>query len=352
MAQQTWATMSRMFGAAGDQPLAVQAAHDFLNSGGSAVGAVLSGFFLEAGARAGVLLGPLVVIVAGIGSGVRVFDGRLRQPGLGTKRPRGFTSDERIPGAARFAVPQAIAAAVVAHAYDRTGSFAEVLRRGIRQARQLGAEARAGVLEGVQAQGARFLGSPQIARSLLHVAGVSEGGLLTTADLAAVPSLDFAALVHPEMQDWTVAPWQSDDSESPTCAVGDASGSVSETLTSTMLLCAVDSRGTFAGLCYQNATQGVVIEALEIEAPSSAVPVMRGVPRVAPGTCLPAPAPLAVQVSRGKAVSIVGDATLRSLSPGAIMNPRLRIQRHPDTRQVTVNHPLPALGELAKLSKD
>jgi hypothetical protein len=339
--------MSSMVGATGNQLPAVQAAYDFLDSGGSAVGAVLSGFFVEAGEHAGVLLGPLVVMVAGIGSGVRVFDGRLRQPGLGTKRPRGFTPGAGIPRGARLAVPQAIAAAVVAHAYERTGSFAEVLKRGIRQARQAGAEARAEVLESVQSQGARFLSSPQIARPLLHVAGVSEGGLLTPADLASVSNLDFAARVHPELQDWAVVPWSSDESARSNRVAVDASTEVLEETTSTMLLCAVDARGIFAGISYQNVSHGVTIEELELEAPMSAVPVKRGIPRVSPGTCLPAPAPFAIQTSRGVAVSIVGDSRLDFLTSTSIMNPQLRIQRQPDTRRVTVNEQLTELREFA-----
>ena len=128
----------------------MQAAQDFLLAGGSAVGAVLSGFFAACRAYAGILVGPLSLLVAGVGSGVRAFDGRLRQPGLGTRRPRGFLSEGEIPAAARVAVPQSIAAAVVAHAYDRGGPISEVLKRGIRQAKQVGSEARAEVLQNIR----------------------------------------------------------------------------------------------------------------------------------------------------------------------------------------------------------
>lgn len=193
--------MNAQYGAVGNQPIAVQAAQEFLLSGGSAVGAVLSGFFAACGAHAGILLGPLSILIAGIGSGVRVFDGRLRQPGLGTKRPRGFLNEHEIPPAARVAVPQFIAAAVVAQAYDGGGPITEVLKRGIRQARQVGSEARAEVLQSIRGQGAKAMSSPSVARPLLHIAGISEGGLLTSADLAAVSDLDFAARSHPTVPD-------------------------------------------------------------------------------------------------------------------------------------------------------
>ncbi|MGC4065984.1 MAG: hypothetical protein QM784_15310 [Polyangiaceae bacterium] len=77
--------------------VAAEAADECLLAGGSAVAAVLCGFFAAAGAYSGVLLGPLSLLVAGVGSGARAFDGRLRQPGLGTKRPRGFRDEESHP---------------------------------------------------------------------------------------------------------------------------------------------------------------------------------------------------------------------------------------------------------------
>ena len=63
-----------------NDPIAEEAALAQLSQGGSAVGAVLAGFFAAAGGYSGVLLSPLTVLVAGIGTGGRAFDGRLRQP--------------------------------------------------------------------------------------------------------------------------------------------------------------------------------------------------------------------------------------------------------------------------------
>src|SRR5262245_50858028 len=96
--------------AVANDPAAEDAASDYLLSGGSAIGAVLAGYFAAAGAYAGVLLGPLTVLIGGTGMGARAFDGRLRQPGLGTKRPRGFLPEETIPDAARIGVPTGVAA--------------------------------------------------------------------------------------------------------------------------------------------------------------------------------------------------------------------------------------------------
>jgi gamma-glutamyltranspeptidase/glutathione hydrolase len=344
--------MTVQYSAVGNQPVAVQAAQEFLLSGGSAVGAVLSGFFAASGAYAGVLLGPLSILVAGIGSGVRAFDGRLRQPGLGTKRPRGFLNDDDIPAAARIAVPQAIAAAVVAHAYDRGGPIAEVLKRGIRQARQVGSEARAEILQSIRGQGARVLSSPSVARPLMHVAGISEGGLLTSADLAAISDLDVSASAHPTVSSWFEAPWADEEMN---CSADSEIGSASEASDDAgvdplagrasslsvdsrlMVLVAVDNRGVFAGVAYEWTTNGIAIDGLELEAPACAVPVMRGITRIAPGCPVPAAVPIAIQVVSGQPIGIVCDSRIRRLDERGIAQSQYRIIRDPATRAVTAS---------------
>ena len=60
-------------GAIANDRVAEEAAQELLSSGGSAVGAVLSGFFAAAGGYAGVLLGPVSVLVGGVGIGMRGF---------------------------------------------------------------------------------------------------------------------------------------------------------------------------------------------------------------------------------------------------------------------------------------
>jgi hypothetical protein len=317
--------MSGHFGAVGNQPVAVQAAQEFLLSGGSAVGAVLAGFFSACGAHAGILLGPLSLIVAGVGSGVRAFDGRLRQPGLGTKRPRGFLNDDEVPPAARVAVPQSIAAAVVAHAYDRGGPISEVVKRGVRQAKQVGSQARAEVLQSIRAQGARALSSPGLARPLLHVAGISEGGLVTSADLATVAAIDVAATSHPRANEWMQVPW---------AAGNDNDGDRPSSDSLPMALAAVDSRGVFAAAAYSWTTNGIVIEELDLEAPPCAMPVMRGITRIAPGCPIPAAAPLAIQVLGGRPIAVACDPRATRLDFRNIEQAPLRIFRDPESRIV------------------
>ncbi len=267
--------------AIGNDPIAEEAAQDFLIAGGSAVGAVLSGYFSACGGYAGVLLGPLTILVAGIGVGARAFDGRVCQPGRGAKRPRGFLLDEEVPAAAKVGVPTSVAAALVAHAYDGSQRLAAIVKPGISRAQRSGADSRAEVLRRVRAVGASALGEPSFVRPMLHVAGQSEGGMITPTDFAAILELDApAASQMIDGHSVFEAPWAeaAEASQGIGCA-----------------LCAVDSRGVFAALSYRRTTDGIPIEELELEAPEAAVPVLRGVERVAPGTRIPAPAPIAIR---------------------------------------------------------
>jgi gamma-glutamyltranspeptidase/glutathione hydrolase len=278
--------MKRRAAVLANDPVAEEAAQDFMTPSGSAVGAVLAGFFAAAGAYAGVLLGPVSVLVGGVGQGVRAFDGRLRQPGLGIKRPRGFTAAEPIPDAARVGVPCGVAAALVAHAYDAGQSLGSVLRAGVQRAERSGAPARARLLQRIRAVGAAALAEVSFTRALLRVAGPSEGGLITPSDFAALPEVDVPALERPG---WggilAEPPWARDLAglgEHPGLGIG-------------YCVCAVDARGVLATLCYRRVDAGLGIGELELEAPLSAVPVRRGVARFAPGKPLPAPAPIGLR---------------------------------------------------------
>ncbi len=300
---------------------------------------------MACGAHAGVLLGPLTVLVAGVGSGARAFDGRLRQPGLGTKRPRGFTDYSEIPTAARVAAPHAIAAAVVAHAYDRSGPIAEVIRRAIRQAKQVGADARAEVLESVRSLGAKAVSSTMISRPLLHTAGISEGGLLTPADLNAVFDMDLAATPNPSAADWLEAPWLAEQSSPLEGAAVDRPSQVEPELVDSIVkvIAAVDNRGFFAAAAYSMTPNGIAIEELELEAPASAMPVMRGVTRIAPGCPIPAPMPIALEMSGGRPVAVVCDPGVWRLNSELIRNAPLRVARDPSSRVVTTKNRLAAV---------
>lgn len=304
--------------AVANDPASEDAANDYLLSGGSAIGAVLAGFFAAAGAYAGVLLSPISLLVGGTGMGARAFDGRLRQPGLGTKRPRGFRAEDPIPDAARVAIPTGVAAALVAQAYDGEQKLRAIMKASIARAERSGAEGRVELLKRIRAVGASALAEPAFTRPLLHVAGPSQGGLVTPADFGKVGDVDRDAVEH-VVGDHTVfeAPWSAE--ATPECAAPLGIGCA---------VLAVDIHGVFAAAAYRRITDGLVIEELELEAPLVAVPVERGVARVAPGVPLPAPAPLAlVRNAEGALHEIVSSPSDVRLDPTALDAAPLRIRR-------------------------
>ncbi|MBK7586785.1 MAG: hypothetical protein IPI67_42185 [Myxococcales bacterium] len=319
--------MKRRGAAISNDPVAAEAAREQLAVGGSAVGAVLAGFFAAAGAHAGVLLGPVSILVGGVGVGARAFDGRMRQPGQGAKRPRGTLPSGEVPDAARVAVPTAITAAAVALASDGERSLASLVKLGISRAERGGADGRAGVLKLVRSAGAGAFNDSSFVRAMLRVAGPSQGGLLSPADFAAVPEVDTDAVVRTEAgQRWFEVPWASA-----------AKGMDVGELGSGCAICAVDVRRVFAAVCYRRLVSGFTIDELDLEAPLAAVPVMRGVPRVAPGARIDAPAPLALLTdASGVATEIVSAPGALSLGAGDFEAATLRLRCHLATGEVDV----------------
>lgn len=319
--------MTARASAVASDPVAAEAAEDAVLSGHTALAAVVSAFFASAGAYAGVLLSPVSILVAGVGVGARAFDGRLRQPGLGVRRPRGFRADEPIPEAARFAVPVGAAACLVALGYEGDAKLNRLLRPGVARARRAGASSRAALLERIRNAGASALTEAAFIRPLLHVAGPSQGGLLMPSDFRALSELDQeAAAVDCAGEELLVCPWSADAPPAkglePDLGVGHA-------------ICAVDARGVFAALAYRRVLDGILVDELELEAPRAAVPVRRGVTRVAPGSALPAPAPIGIR--RGAAGAPedarAHPAATRSAQE-ALSEPSLRIRRDPSTKTV------------------
>lgn len=252
----------------------------------SAVSAVVAGFFYAAGAHDDVLLSPTVLLVAGVGSGARAFDGRLRQPGVGAKRPRGFLETDTVPLAARVALPTTVPALSLALAYQGKGSLTGLVRPGVNAAEAAGKPSRAAVLERIGAVGAQALGESAFAQPFLHVASPSEGGLLTQADFSAGPEdLSVSALPQPHESGMTlVPPFDAPISLDAAFGTGEA-------------IVAIDALGVFAALSYRRLGDGLRVDALELVAPVAAAPVLRGHPRVRPGSRLLSPAPLGVRAT-------------------------------------------------------
>lgn len=308
-----------------NDPLAEEAAVAQLGQGGSAVGAVLAGFFAAAGGYSGVLLSPLTLLVAGIGTGGRAFDGRLRQPGLGTKRPRGFLPEETVPQAARVAVPAAVAAAAVANAYDGAKSLGSLVKHGILRAERAGADGRAEVLARVRSVGQTALGEQTFMRPFLRLAGPSEGGLVTPADFTNITDIDHAASTRRVADsDYLEAPWSEAWGQEP----------LPPELGIGAVVCAVDVRGVFAAAAYFRPSDGLELDDLALLAPYVAIPTQRGVPRQQPGSALPSPAPIAVRCNaEGVPVEVCAEPGSGSLVFGSPA--RLSISRDPVSRDVS-----------------
>ena len=303
------------------------ASREALHSSGSAVTAVLAGFFSACAEYPGVLLGPLSILLAGIGSGVRTFDGRLRQPGIGIKRPRGYLPDREIPMSARIATPTAVVAAVVANTYDGRPSLGPALRDAVSLASERGATVRSRLLASIEAMGPRATAEAMFAGPLLAIAGPSEGGLLTARDLSAIPKqVDLPASIHPEDPNWRWAPWADQPPSEPVEERG-----------ATEVVCAVDARGVFAAAVFEIPVGGVAIEDLQLTAPAAAVPVRRSVRRVEPGQPLFSPCPVAVRLEAGSPVEIVACPEVTHPTLDDLKRPSLSLRQDPQSRRVTIS---------------
>lgn len=269
---------------ASDDSAAV-ACEEAISAGLSPLRVVVAGYLALAGQHPGVLLSPFGLLLHGLGAS-RAFDGRLRQPGLGTKRPRGFLDDEAVPASAYVAAPQAVPALFVALSYDSNRRTSELFKHALLNAKQAGAERRHHVLTRVRELGARAFAATELYRPLIHIGGASEGGVLGTKDFEPVPTIDMATAQHrvevPTPAGTTDGvsvsfPWQESANATPGCVPG--------------YVAAVDRRGMGVLLRYEHAIDGVAVDELELIAPRAAAPVRRGQRRVRPGDVLPGFAP-------------------------------------------------------------
>lgn len=314
--------MSRSLATATD-PIVEEAANDYLAASGSATGAVLCGFFAAAGAYGGVLLGPVSILVGGTGRGARAFDGRLRQPGQGIKRPRGVKAEDAVPDQARIAVPASIPAAMVAYAYDGGQSLTSILRTGIQRATRAGAEARAGLLRQVRSSGAATFAETSFVRSMLRIAGPSQGGLLTPTDFSKISNVDHEAIsVAHSGGNLFVTPWEPEGEDADSEAFGSGAAVI-----------AADVRGQLAALSYRRLVDGYPLEELELDVPLAGSPVRRGERRVAPGACIAAPAAIGL-LSDEKGAWIEVMATPGSARLDAESAVRLALRRDPASKEV------------------
>jgi hypothetical protein len=269
---------------------------------GNAVDAVVAGVFAAAAAAPSVLFGPVQILFGGAGLGLRAVDGRVRQPGKGAPRPRGFTADQAVPPAARVGVPALPAALAAAIASSGAMTLAQVMAPAVAQA----SGPRKDLLRQIAQRGPAILATESVSGEIVAVCGRIAGGLVTRDDLEAVlpaivPTQELA--LRGEVRRAAFIPWRE------SAIVTARQGSLGATRTEaslagayTQVVAAVDHRGLVAVACYERRDDGVPIEPLGVVAPFTASPVLRGQTRVRPGTPVPAAAPIALVRTAEEAV--------------------------------------------------
>jgi hypothetical protein len=284
---------------AATDPEAERAAEATLKAHGRSVDAVIAAFFAAAGADAAALCAPVVALVAGVGMGVRWFDGRSLQPGSGARRPRGLVAGAPIPAAAYVAVPRAVAMVTVLHAYGASLSLAALVRRGAALADEQGSARRAALLRAIGRRAAGAMRTSEVQRHLLVAAGPASGGLLSEADLeSALPDDGPAELVTVAPGLGVALPPAAAEARARLRSAG-SRGSAAPARRGTALrsahyAVAADSRGVVAALAWAPDAEGLLVPELELRLTRDAVPVMRGISRLTPGTTRPAAAPIAL----------------------------------------------------------
>lgn len=277
-------TAGRRRAAAASESHVAEAAREVL-ARGNAVDAVVGGVLMAAAESAGVLLGPLQLLAGGAGAGLIALDGRVRQPGLGAPRPRGFLGTEPIPDAARVGVPFLPAALATAVASLGAGTLLRAAGPALAWARTRAPE-RAVLLEAIARRGAPALAEERVVAELMAAAGRVARGLLTPEDLGGVlPAVTRCEERSLGPSGVLIVPWRGE------AGVVDAS--------SAHVIAAADGRGLVAIACYEAPLEGVPVPALGLVAPQSATPVLRGRVRVAPGTPRPAAAPISLRARHG-----------------------------------------------------
>lgn len=265
------------------QPGVADAAAE-LPAGASAVDRVVAGVLAAVALSPGVLFGPVQLLLAGGGLGTLAIDGRVRQPGKGAPRPRGFVDGDDIPDAAwvaATALPAALAATV---ALVRTTTLTRLAGPAIEIAKDR-SEGRTKLLRGIGRRGAGALTERAVADELVASFGRTAGGLLTVEDFAE-PAIT-AEPAGPRV------PWLATEAAPARDTI-------------VHVIAAGDARGRFAVACYEDAHEGIAFDAFDLVMPRLAEPVRRGQTRVSPGAARPAPAPIGLVLKAGAVESAIG----------------------------------------------
>jgi gamma-glutamyltranspeptidase/glutathione hydrolase len=199
---------------------------------------------------------------------------------------------------------------VLLHTYAGRAKWRELVKAGALAADKLGAGRRSALLRSVGDLGVMALRSRDVERALVERGGSVEGGTLTAEDLAEIRPENTSARTSTIGEQVTVVsvPWDAPS--------GADAGSALEA----EVFVACDGRGGVAALSYAPAREGIAIDALELAVSREATPVRRGVTRVAPGTPLTAPGPIAILSRSGGFWVAVGLPGRASIEPEALLD--------------------------------
>ncbi len=249
---------------------------------GNAVDALVAGVLAAAATHPSVLFGPMQALVGGSGLGLHAVDGRMRQPGIGAPRPRGFLDEGTIPLAARVAIPMMPHALSSLAATFGTRTF-NSQATAAKNASDKGSP-REKLFAALASRGPAALVERGVFGEIELIAGRMEGGLVTREDFEALLPTVQALTARGRGAQLVSTPWAD-------VADGDAEMYSARDSRIHVLLTA-DRNGGFAACAFEVAASGVEIAELGIVAPLGAAPVMRGKTRAKPGDAIPSLAPI------------------------------------------------------------
>jgi hypothetical protein len=265
----------------------VQAAMN--ESKGTPIDRVLTGIFCFAAVEPAILFASVELLAAGPGLGVQCVDGRVRNPGLDAKRPRGFRPDDAIPLAAKVGAPTLLSASMVYLTLVGESTLSQVIAPAVALAKGYSKE-RAHALDLCRGRGP--LAYAAMSDDLVRALGPRAGGTLSVADLEARAPEIGRAETHamPEGRLAATAPWAHQGEEA---TVEDGNVVSRDGVRSDLqnapdrqyaLIAASDERGTAAAAWLVWTRSCAPVAEWGLAAPTLVEPVLRGVERARPGS--------------------------------------------------------------------
>ena len=271
------------FAATASEPVAGETAQRILAEAGTAADALIAGFL------SGFRSAPLGLALADSGVAWRALESERERsmvarasPGLGLPRPRGAATGQRIPPAARVAVPASLGMLALLHAHYGKLTFQRLAAPAVEHADEIGAAERSALLGRIGRRSASALREAITARPILALAGRSEGGLLSERDLSEVrPEASVPREIEIGARRALLVPWPAPEAPHRIVEV----------------IAAADAHGVLALLAYSPDDDGIAVPELGLTLCRDATVVKRGVPRVSPGEPIPCPAPIVLALS-------------------------------------------------------